>query len=206
MITRLTGKVMEASLTEIDLDVAGVGYEVAIPMSTYDKLPAAGGLATLYVHTHVREELFKLYGFATKEERALFRLLLANATGIGPKLALNVLSFMSVARFCEAVVANDIKGLSCINGIGKRTAEKLIVELRPFMDAFALTAVSAADGRPLAAQAVSRAAQDAIAALETLGFKQAAAEKVVRELCQQLPEKEQGPENLIRRALTLLNS
>jgi Holliday junction DNA helicase RuvA len=206
MISRLVGTLAEVDLTEITVDVHGVGYEVLIPMSTYDRLPPAGGEVRLYIHTHVREDILRLYGFSTKEERALFRLLITTANGVGPKLALNILSFMPIGRFCEAIVANDIKALSCINGIGKRTAEKLVVELKTSMDAFALSVASSLDGKPLGATALSREAKDAIAALETLGFKLMAAEKAVKDLCAQLPEKEQTAENLIRRALSTLNS
>ena len=205
MITRLVGTLAEVDLTEITVDVHGVGYEVLIPMSTYDRLPPAGGEVRLYIHTHVRENILRLYGFWTKEERSLFRLLITTANGVGPKLALNILSFMPIGRFCEAIIANDIKALSCINGIGKRTAEKLVVELKTSMDAFAISVAAAPDGKP-GATALSREAKDAIAALETLGFKLLAAEKAVRDLCAQLPEKDQTAENLIRRALSTLNS
>jgi Holliday junction DNA helicase RuvA len=205
MITRLVGTLAEVDLTEITVDVHGVGYEVLVPMSTYDRLPPAGGEVRLYIHTHVREDILRLYGFWTKEERALFRLLITTANGVGPKLALNILSFMPIGRFCEAIVTNDIKALSCINGIGKRTAEKLVVELKTSMDAFAISVAASPDGKPGAAS-LSREAKDAVAALETLGFKLMAAEKAVKDLCAQLPEKDQTAENLIRRALSTLNS
>jgi Holliday junction DNA helicase RuvA len=206
MITQLTGILADTDLTEITLDVHGVGYEVLIPMSTTDKLPSEGAEIRLFIHTHVREEALRLYGFWTKEERALFRLLINNASGVGPKLALNILSFMSLSRFYDAIVSGDLKALSSINGIGKRRAEKMVVELRPSMDAFAMTVSSTSGGQSLESTPLDREAKDAVTALETLGFKVASAEKAVKELCSQLPEKERTAENLIRKALGTLNS
>src|ERR1043166_9532848 len=112
------------------VEVHGVGYEVLIPLSSYDKLPAAGQEFKLLTHLVVREDAHVLYGFMTAQERELFRLLINTVSGIGPRIALNVLSGMSVTAFRGAVANNDFKALSQINGVGKKTAERIVVELK----------------------------------------------------------------------------
>src|SRR5947207_13086188 len=130
MITFLDGKLVNALPTQATVDVNGVGYEVFIPLSSYDKLPAAGQPAQILTHLHVREDAQILYGFMTAAERDLFRLLVNNVSGIGPKLALAVLSGMSVERFKAAVISADIASLSKISGLGKKTAERIVLELK----------------------------------------------------------------------------
>src|SRR6202043_1753766 len=126
MITFLQGKLVTALPTQAIVDVAGVGYEVFIPLSSYDKLPAAGQPVQILTHLHVREDAHILYGFMTPAERDLFRLLVNNVTGIGPKLALAVLSGMSVNNFKTAVVNSDVASLARISGLGKKTAERIV--------------------------------------------------------------------------------
>ncbi|OPZ30810.1 MAG: Holliday junction ATP-dependent DNA helicase RuvA [Lentisphaerae bacterium ADurb.BinA184] len=201
MIERLSGTLAAVELTEIVVDVHGVGYAVSVPMSTYDRLPRVGQPVTVLTHLAVREDALQLYGFATAQERALFRLLMT-VSGIGPKTALNVLSCISVEAFCRAVAAADMKALVRISGIGKKSAERLVVELR---ERVAGIEPSAGLGAAAGAGALSAQAQDAIAALETLGFRTETARKVVQTLCQELPAADQSAENLIRRALATLN-
>ena len=143
----------------------------------------------------------QLFGFATKDERSLFQLLIA-VSGVGPRLALNILSCLSVERFCQALLAEDVKALSKINGIGKRSAERLIVELREKIRDFAPAAAFGAQP----ATTLPAEAQDAISALETLGFKADAARKVVQGLCADAHGKPATAQNLIRKALAQLNS
>ena len=145
MIARLTGELAESSCTACVIDAGGVGYDVSIPLSTFDKLPHPGERVRLYIHTQVREDAITLFGFATQEERELFRYLI-NVSGIGGKLALSVLSTMPVSAFCAAIATNDIKAISRINGIGKRTAERLVVELRDKLSAAGTGTVFAASG------------------------------------------------------------
>lgn len=208
MIAQLSGKLAVCDLTEVVVDVHGVGYAVTVPLSTFDKLPLLGEPVSLLIHTHVREDAIVLYGFVSKEERELFRLLIEHVSGIGPRLALNVLSCMSVNGFCSAISAGDLKALAKINGVGKRTAERMVVELR---DKVSAVAPAAAFGG-LAADAASpggglpRDAQDAIAALGTLGFKHDVATKVVQKLCDEAGKQPLGSEALIRKALMILNS
>lgn len=199
MIARLRGELIESSFTSCVIDCRGVGYAVAIPISTFDHLPHVGEETTLLIHTQVREDAIALFGFGTPEERDLFRLL-QNVSGIGAKLALNVLSAMPVANFCAAIANGDLKMLSRINGVGKRTAERMIVELREKVASLG----AAADGDPIPNDKAA-AANDAALALEQLGFKRDAIDKVLRQLIAELPDSECDCENLLRRALLLLN-
>src|SRR5947209_11224372 len=130
MITFLDGKLVSALPTQATVDVNGVGYEVFIPLSSYDKLPAVGQPIRSLTHLAVREDAHILYGFMTVPERDLFRLLVNNVSGIGPKLALAVLSGMSVTNFKTAVVNSDIAAISKISGLGKKTAERIVLELK----------------------------------------------------------------------------
>jgi Holliday junction DNA helicase RuvA len=129
MIGHLRGTVLEMLPTQLLLEVGGVGYEVLVPLSTSGRIDS-GGEVTLYTHLAVREDAHVLYGFASRQERDLFRILITSVTGIGPKIALNILGAMPVARFEQAVSLEDAAALSSIPGIGKKTAERIIVELR----------------------------------------------------------------------------
>ncbi len=193
MIGRLSGILAEKELTACLVDVNGIGFDVAIPLSTFDRLPLPGEKVTLLIHTQVREDALTLFGFATAPERQLFRQLI-NISGIGGKLALNVLSAMPVEEFAAAIATGDLKTLSHISGIGKRTAERLVVELRDVI------------GNQLDTEAVSApGCADAAAALETLGFKRTAVAQALKELRTELPPAEQTSENLLRQALLKLN-
>ena len=163
--------------TQIVLDVHGVGYEVLIPLSSYDKLPAPGHDIKLLTHLAIREDAHVLYGFMTAAERDLFRLLINNVSGIGPKTALNVLSGMSVVAFRGAVANGDVKALSQVSGVGKKTAERIVIELRDKVGAAGAWEASSAQ-RTLSAQ--DQKANDAILALMALGFKQIEAHDSVR--------------------------
>lgn len=202
MIARLTGKLLESDLTEVVIDVNGIGFSVSIPVSTFEKLPKVGGDVSLFTVMQVREDSMQLFGFATREERTLFNLLTATVSGIGAKLALNVLSCISIDGFIRAIGESDIKALSKINGIGKRTAERMVLELKDKMNVFG-TAVMPATATS-GAVPKSQAALDATAALETLGFKRDAAEKAVQSIAAQQPDF--TAEQLIRKALAMLNS
>jgi len=144
MIAFLQGKLVEALPTQVIVDVNGVGYEALIPLSSFDKLPPPGGAVKLLTQLIVREDAHILYGFMTAAERDLFRLLIHNVSGIGPKTALNILSGMNVVAFRGAVATGDVKSLSQISGVGKKMAERIVVELRDKIGAAgALEAASA---------------------------------------------------------------
>ena len=169
MITFLHGKLVEALPTQVVVDVNGVGYEVLIPLSSFDKLPAPGHDVKLLTQLIVREDAHILYGFMSAAERDLFRLLINNVSGIGPKTALNILSGMNATAFRGAVANSDVKSLSQISGVGKKTAERIVVELR---DKFgAAGALEAAAARHTLSPDDQRT-NDATLALMALGFKQ----------------------------------
>jgi Holliday junction DNA helicase RuvA len=177
MITFLHGKLVEALPTQVIVDVHGVGYDVLIPLSSYDKLPAPGGDIKLLTHLAIREDAHVLYGFMTSAEREMFRLLINNVSGIGPKIALNVLSGMNVTALRGAVANADVKALSQISGVGKKTAERIVVELKDKIGAAgAWEALSAARGLSEADQKIN----DAVLALMALGFKQIEAHDSIR--------------------------
>src|SRR4051812_35987421 len=179
MITFLDGKLVAALPTHAVVDVNGVGYEVLIPLSSYDKLPAVGQPIHILTHLAVREDAHILYGFMTAAERDLFRLLVNNVTGIGPKLALAVLSGMSVVSFKSAVVNSDVAALSKISGLGKKTAERIVLELKDKVGVAAAWEAASAAHAPSPEQ---EQANEAVLALIALGYKQVDAHKIVHEL------------------------
>jgi len=177
MITFLHGKLVEALPTQVTVDVNGVGYEALIPLSSFDKLPQPGQSIKLLTQLVVREDSHTLYGFMSSEERDLFRLLIHTVSGIGPKTALNVLSGISVTAFRGAVASGDLKSLSKISGVGKKTAERIVVELKDKIGmAGAWEAASAKHGLSADEQRIN----DAVLALVALGFKQIEAHDAVR--------------------------
>ena len=197
MISFLQGKLVDALPTSVTVNVNGVGYDVLIPLSSFDKLPQPGGDVTILTHLVVREDAHVLYGFMTVPERELFRMLINNVSGIGPKTALNVLSGMNAVTFRGAVASGDVKSLSQISGVGKKTAERIVVELRDKVGAAgAWEATSAA--RSLSAS--DQKMNDAVLALMALGFKQPEAHESVRAAQAMLGEKA-GVEELVRAAL-----
>jgi Holliday junction DNA helicase RuvA len=196
MIARIRGKVWEAYPNRLILDVQGVGYEVHVPLSTFDHLhPVEGAMVELRTYLHIREAAHTLYGFATEEERDVFLLLIDRVSGIGPAIAMSVLSGFSVARFKTAVVNADVADLSRIKGLGKKTAERIVLELKDKVGVTE-TWVSAAGG------GISPAAADAEMALIALGYKQVEARKAVKKVL----ESEPGAvvEELIRGALRMM--
>ncbi|MCO5052704.1 MAG: Holliday junction branch migration protein RuvA [Verrucomicrobiae bacterium] len=177
MISFLHGKLVEALPTQAILDVHGVGYDVLIPLSSYDKLPAPGETVKILTHLAVREDAQVLYGFMTVAERELFRMLIHTVSGIGPKLALNILSGMNPVTFRGAVANGDVKALSQISGVGKKTAERIVVELRDKIGAAGAWEASSA-ARTLSA--ADQKINDAVLALMALGFKQPEAHDSIR--------------------------
>lgn len=177
MITFLHGTMVEAFPTHVVMDVHGVGYHVLIPLSSYDRLPAPGVTLKILTHLTVREDAHIMYGFMTTGERDLFRLLVNHVSGIGPKTALDVLSGMTVINFKSCVVAGDVASLSKIKGIGKKTAERIVVELKDKVGVAAAWEAASAANAPTPEEA---RINDAVLALIALGFKQPDAHKVVR--------------------------
>lgn len=177
MITFLHGKLVESLPTQVIVDVHGVGYEALIPLSSFDKLPPPGHDVKLLTQLIVREDSHTLYGFMTAAERDLFRLLINSVSGIGPKTALNILSGMNAVAFRGAVANGDVKSLSQISGVGKKTAERIVVELRDKIGAAG--AIEAASARHTLSPDDQKT-NDATLALMALGFKQGEAHDAVR--------------------------
>jgi Holliday junction DNA helicase RuvA len=170
VIGRLTGRLASKATDHVVLDVAGVGYLVHIPLSTFYDLPEAEDPVSLFVHTHVREDTLSLYGFLTERERALF-LLLIGVAGIGPKVALTVLSGIPPSELVEALRKQDVRRLMAIPGVGKKTAERMVLELAEKVAKFAEEAPATVPA------AVS--AEDVVSALVNLGYRKAEAERAV---------------------------
>ncbi|MBV9672502.1 MAG: Holliday junction branch migration protein RuvA [Verrucomicrobia bacterium] len=195
MISFLDGELVEALPTQVVVLVQGIGYLVQIPLSSFDHLPKTGSRVRLLTHLVVREDAHLLFGFVTPEEKDLFRLLVQHVTGVGPKLALAVLSGMSVKQFKTAVINGDVRSLASISGLGRKTAERIILELKDKVGVTAAWQIAATGG-----DEQQERMNDAVLALISLGFKQVEAQKVVREV---LPETSET-EELVRRALKRL--
>lgn len=182
MIGRLHGILLEKQAPDVLLDVQGVGYELQMPLTSFYELPELNQTATIYTHFVVREDAQLLYGFITKQERSLFRLLI-KANGVGPKLALTILSGMTAQEFVNCVERDDIATLVKLPGVGKKTAERLLVEMRDKLKSLLETASGNEREFVLksnyAPTTVNNAEDDAMAALLTLGYKPAQASKAV---------------------------
>jgi Holliday junction DNA helicase RuvA len=169
MIAHLRGKLISKHPNQAIVEAGGVGYDVAITIPTFSDLPAAGSEVALHIHTHVREDAIGLFGFLRADEKQLFEKLIT-VSGIGPKLAITILSGMPTGEMVGAIRANDYARLTRIPGIGKKTAERMCVELRDKLEGF--------DAAPAAAP-VSVVEEDVISALTNLGYQRALAEKAV---------------------------
>ncbi len=181
MISFLQGRLVDVQPSAVTVEVHGIGYEVLIPLSSFDRLPSAGEDVRLLTHLIVREDAHTLFGFLTTAERDLFRLLVSTVSGIGPKLALNVLSGISVPAFGAAVAAADLKTLSAISGVGRKTAERMVVELKDKLGGLSpLPFAGAKQGGMGIGVPEDARIRDATAALVALGFKPADATQAVR--------------------------
>jgi holliday junction DNA helicase RuvA len=178
LIAHLTGKLIQKQPNLVIIDVGGVGYELSVPLSTFYDLGDAGAEVALRVYTHVREDALQLFGFRTEREKKLF-LLLTSVSGIGPKLAITILSGMSAEELIPAIRGNDLARLVAIPGVGKKTAERLVVELKDKMTA--LSTPEMEEQYSVAAGPASQVAlrDDIVSALVNLGYQKAAAEKAV---------------------------
>jgi Holliday junction DNA helicase RuvA len=202
MITSIQGLLVESTPLRAVLELNGLGYEVHVPITTAEKLPAPGAKVKLHTLVIYREDAQTLYGFTTVEERDFFQLLIDNVTGVGPKGALGIMSRLSLPSLESAIRAGDIGALSKVSGIGKKTAERLVVELRTKLGApiGAATTLAGADAAA-AAPSASSAHADAVAALTALGYKAADADQAVRQASLALGAKA-TTEALIKKALT----
>ncbi|MFT5837062.1 MAG: Holliday junction DNA helicase RuvA [Candidatus Azotimanducaceae bacterium] len=199
MIARLKGTVLESAPLLVVLDVGGVGYEVHIPVTTAEKVPATHAECSLFIHSVYREDSATLYGFASSDDRDFFRLLIEKVSGIGPKIGISMLSRMSTGLLRSAIASSDVALLSKCPGIGKKTAERLVIELK---DKVGLAATGSATSIGVAtASAAPSTFQDAVASLMTLGYKPADADKLVRKAVSKLSA-DAPVEALIKEALS----
>ena len=194
MIARLSGRVVRKSPGTVIVDVGGVGYEASVPLSTYGGLPEEGEEVVLHIHTHLREDALSLFGFSSEAEKELF-LLLLGVSGVGPKLALTILSNLSVDDVVNSLQTSDEGKLCRIPGIGKKTAARLCLELADRIKRLGVASVSERTHR----HPESGRIEDAISALVNLGYKRQQAEDAVRSVAHARPGRE--TEELIREAL-----
>src|ERR671929_399873 len=204
MIAHLTGKLFAKHATSVVVDVQGVGYEVTIPVTTFYDLEEAGAQVSLRIYTHVREDALQLFGFRTARERELFMLLIS-VSGIGPKSAIAMLSGMSADEIITAIRTSNYARLTSAPGVGKKTAERLVIELRDKMAALSSPALeeqlaAAAGGAPQSEDALR---EDTLAALTQLGFPKPAAEKAITSAIQEGGDL--SVETLLRRSLRQLS-
>ena len=194
MIARLQGTLLAKSPTEVVVDVGGVGYVVSIPLTTFERLGEVGGAVTLLTHLHVREDSMQLFGFASEEERSMFRLLLA-VSGIGPKLAQTILSGIPAADLRSHIAAGNIGALTAVPGVGRKTAERLVVELKEKLSRLPW------GGEQGAPAGTSGVREEALLALTSLGYPRTAAERAVRSALHSSPGAGDSLEALIKAAL-----
>lgn len=197
MITFLEGIIEDKQPTHLVLNVGGVGYDVVISLNSFDRLPGLGEKVRILTHDHIREDDHQLFGFMTADERRVFTLLLG-VSGIGPKTALSALSGMSVRELKVAITDRDVKRLSSISGIGKKTAERMIVELRDKFGAGEVMA-AAAQGNPETESDIRL--RDAVLALISLGYKRAEAQELVLRVTSQPSMAGKDVEAIVRKAL-----
>ena len=198
MIAHLTGKLTHKSPVAIIIDVNGVGYQVFVPLSTFYALPELESEISLGIHTHMREEALKLFGFYTIDEKIIFEKLIT-INKVGPKLALTILSGMPPADILSTINSNDIVKLSTIPGIGRKTAERLILEMRDKLDGLSLDFIATKDPDP-----EKGLFDDALSALVNLGYKKSQAELALKKVYAESAE-DNSIENLIKDSLNLLS-
>lgn len=199
MITRLQGRLLEKHPTEVVLDVQGVGYRVFVPLSVFVDLPDTGQAVILHTHFVVREDAQHLYGFLDRDERRLFQELI-RVSGIGPKLGMAILSGMDAEGLVRCIRESDLAALVRLPGVGRKTAERLVVEMRDRLGDW----VAAGSSLQPVAAAVPNARQEAETALQALGYKPAQAAQVVQAVLKEAPDS--STETIIRQCLRRLGS
>jgi holliday junction DNA helicase RuvA len=198
MIALLTGTLVHKSPTEILVDVGGVGYQLNIPVTTFDRLPEQGEPVSLFTYLHVREDAMQLYGFATRQDKELFRKLIT-VSGVGPKLAQTVMSGLSYEELIRAIRGGNVGQLNKIAGVGKKTAERLVVDLRD-----KLPEIQIAEGEP-AGRTFDTVQTEALLALTALGYSRPASENAIRSTIAEVNGAEIPIEELIKGSLRRLS-
>jgi holliday junction DNA helicase RuvA len=195
MISFLRGEIVQKSPTELVIDVNGVGYVVTIPLSTFETLDHAKGPQTILTYMHVREDAMQLYGFATEAERDLFKMLIS-INGIGPKMAQGILSGLSVGDLRNAISQGNVTLLTSISGVGKKTAERIIIELRD-----KLGRAGEEESPVISTSSQLKARSEALVALMSLGHSRSTAEQALRKVFNDSAAKDLSVEEMIRLAL-----
>jgi Holliday junction DNA helicase RuvA len=202
LIAQLSGKLIQKEPNTVIIDVGGVGYHITIPLSTFYELGEPGIDVSLKIHTHVREDVLQLFGFWTAREKELF-LKLTSVSGVGPKLAITMLSGMPAIELVRAITDNDLARLTAIPGVGRKTAERVVVELRDKLSSIALEAREADRGSRELATGDAAVRDDTVAALMSLGYPKAIAERAVSFAVRE--EGERTIEAVLKRALRRLS-
>ena len=192
MIAHINGRLTLKSMDSVVVDVGGVGYELVVPLSTYQRLPDVGQAVSMAVCTYLKDDSIQLYGFLTHEEKRVFQMLLG-VSGIGPKLACNILSGVSADELVSFISRGDVRGLSSVPGLGCKTAERLILELKD--------KIGVVEKKPVVQEDPLR--NDVISALSNLGYRNQQAEEAVKK-AQAILKKDAGFEDLLRTALRML--
>ena len=193
MIAHLRGRILEKNPARVVLEAAGVGYEVAISVPSYSRLPGEGAEISLHIYTHVREDTLALYGFVRRDEKQLFERLIG-VSGIGPKLAMTVLSGIAPDALVTALRSNDLTALTRVPGVGKKTAERMVLELRDKLDGFAAAPAAVAGGH---------LEDDVISALVNLGYQRSPAEQAAKRAAAKAGD-DASFEQLFRQSMALL--
>jgi len=199
MIAHLRGSLQSKSPRYLILDVNGVGYEVTVPLTTFYELPDLGSTVSFHIHTHVRENALQLYGFRTPQEKEVF-VRLMGVNGIGPRLAINILSGISAGELVATVRQEDVARLTVIPGVGRKTAERIIVELR---DKLAGLDIPGESDLPARQQKGTAVLDDALSALLNLGYRRAVAQRAIDQACKIL-QRNITVENLLQECLRSL--
>ncbi|MFA4910321.1 MAG: Holliday junction branch migration protein RuvA [Desulfobacteria bacterium] len=200
MIAQIHGILVHKSLDHLIVDVNGVGYKVHIPLSTFYQLPEIDSTVKLNTYTHVREDLLQLYGFFTRQERDIFQLLIG-VSGIGPRLAINILSGIPVWDLCKALSEGNVSRLSAAPGVGKKTAERMVLELRD-----KIGTIPFSEKPPIAGETDrGEVERDVISALINLGYKKAVAENALEMAKNTLKTDTSVLEDLLKEALRVLS-
>ncbi len=202
MIALISGKIVYKGISHLVVDAQGVGYRIFIPLTTFYELPEAGQLITLHVHTHVKQDAINLFGFYTIQERDLFQLMLS-VSGIGPKMSMNILSGISVKELLLAISNGDVRKLISIPGLGKKTAERLILELKEkVLKKMMAETMPAVDKQERINELIR---EDVLSALVNLGYKSNVALNALDKVLQ-ISEKEISMEQLLKKTLKILSS
>jgi holliday junction DNA helicase RuvA len=202
MIARISGTLVYKSVQAITLDVRGIGYRVFVPLTTFYELPETGEPITLHIHTHVKEDAINLFGFHTLEERNMFQVMIS-VSGIGPRLAMNILSGISVADLVDAITGGNLRRLLSIPGVGKKMAERLVLELKDKVLKLDRGQTAPRD-RAVPRSQEEAVKEDALSALVNLGYKSAAARDVIEKIMKETTEIP-ALDMLLKRALQQLS-